>query len=293
MYLPTSPLRYPGGKMCLLKPVSQVLRLNGLERMHYAEPYAGGCGLALALLFGGFVSDIHINDVDYSIWSFWCAVLNDSEELIEKMYKTKVTLTQWRRQRTIQKDQKADKMAMAFSTLFLNRTNRSGIIKNAGVIGGLSQSGDYTIDCRFNKDELARRIRRIRKYRGRIHLHRKDAVAFIRHVKSELPRDTFLCIDPPYFSKGSSLYTSFYNPEDHVEVAAHILKLKNPWVLTYDACDEIRKLYKDRRQYEIYINYSAQTKRIGRELLIASKGLRIPDEWRDAQVHRPQYRTAA
>jgi DNA adenine methylase len=184
-------------------------------------------------------------------------------------------------------------MALAFSTLFLNRTNRSGIIKNAGVIGGMAQDGDYTIDCRFNKDEIARRIRRIRKYRGRIHLHRKDALAFIRHIKSELPRETFLCIDPPYFSKGSSLYTSFYNPEDHADVAKSILKLKNPWILTYDSCDEIRKLYKSRRQYEIYLNYSAQTKRIGRELLIASKGLRIPDDWRDAQVHRPQYRAAA
>jgi DNA adenine methylase len=273
--------------------VSHVIQLNGLERGHYAEPYAGGCGLALALLFGGFVSDIHINDVDRSIWSFWSAVLNDTEELIEKMYKTKVTLTQWRRQRAIQKDSKADKMALAFSTLFLNRTNRSGIIKNAGVIGGLSQDGNYTIDCRFNKDELVRRIRRVCKYRGRIHLHRKDAVAFIRHVETTLPADVFLCIDPPYFSKGSSLYTSFYNPADHADVAKHILKLRNPWVLTYDVSDEIRKLYKDRRQYEIYLNYSAQKKRIGRELLIASKGLRIPDEWRDAQVHRPQYRTAA
>jgi DNA adenine methylase len=34
-------------------------------------------------------------------------------------------------------------------------------------------------------------------------------------------------------------------------------------------------------------------KRLGTELLIASKGLRIPDDFRASQVHRPQYRTAA
>ena len=163
MYLPTSPLRYPGGKLCLLDPISHILRLNSLERGHYAEPYAGGCGLALALLFNGFVSDIHINDVDRSIWAFWSAVLDDTEELIARMNRTRITLPEWRRQRAVQKNSaKADKMDLAFSTLFLNRTNRSGIIKNAGVIGGLLQDGDYTIDCRFNKEELERRIRRIR-----------------------------------------------------------------------------------------------------------------------------------
>lgn len=65
-----------------------------------------------------------------------------------------------------------------------------------------------------------------------------------------------------------------------------------PWMLTYDFCDEIHDLYMDRRQYQFSLNYSAQTKRVGSELLIASKGLRIPDELKAAQVHRPQYRAA-
>ncbi len=62
-----SPLRYPGGKVCLFDMVALILKSNRLERGHYAEPYAGGCGLALALLYEGYVSDIHINDFDPSI----------------------------------------------------------------------------------------------------------------------------------------------------------------------------------------------------------------------------------
>ncbi len=50
--------------------VVALLRENRLERGHYAEPYAGGCGLALSLLFDGYVSDIHINDIDRAIWAF-------------------------------------------------------------------------------------------------------------------------------------------------------------------------------------------------------------------------------
>lgn len=293
MPLATSPLRYPGGKTCLIGPVSRVLRGNRLERGHYAEPYAGGCGLALALLYGGFVSDIHVNDIDPAIWAFWDAVLNHTEEFIKLIDKTPVTLLEWKRQRRIFRDPSSDKMRLAFAVFFLNRTNRSGIIKNAGVIGGLKQDGQYTIDCRFNKSELIRRIRRVQKYRGRINLYKKDAIKFIDYVEKQLPCDTFLCIDPPYFSKGSSLYTSFYKREDHEKVAERILRLKQPWILTYDDCEEIHGLYRARRQFQFSLNYSVQKKRLGTELLIASKGLRIPDDLRASQVHRPQYRTAA
>jgi DNA adenine methylase len=294
MPIATSPLRYPGGKTCLLEPVSRIIRLNKLKHGHYAEPYAGGCGLALALLYGGYVSDIHINDVDRSIWAFWYVVLNHTEDFIKLMERTPVTLKEWHRRREMQRDLEGlNHLEIAFTAFFLNRTNRSGIIKNAGVIGGLAQNGEYKIDCRFSKEELARRIRRVRKYRDRIHLHRKDALDFIAHVENNLPNQTFLCIDPPYFNKGSSLYTSFYQPEDHVLVAKKILKLNHPWIITYDFCDEIRKLYTARRQFEISLNYSAQVKRVGSELLIASKGLKLPDELRNFQVHRPQYRTAA
>jgi DNA adenine methylase len=294
MTAPTSPLRYPGGKTCLLEPIAHVLRMNKLAHGHYAEPYAGGCGLALALLYGGHVSDIHINDIDRSVWTFWHVVLNRTEEFIELIERTPVTIKEWRRQRDIQRSPgRRSHLEIAFAIFFLNRTNRSGIIKNAGVIGGLNQKGDYKIDCRFSKDELARRMRRISKYRNRIHLHRMDAIDFIDHVAKELPPETFLCIDPPYFNKGATLYTSFYMPEDHEEVAKRVLRLKNPWVLTYDYCDEIQDLYTGRRQYKFALNYSVQTKRVGSELLIPSKGLRMPADFRNCQIHQPKYRAAA
>ena len=256
------------------------MRLNKLERGHYAEPYAGGCGLALGLLFGGHVSDIHINDLDRPIWAFWNSILNHTDDFLDLMDSTRITMAEWRRQQEIIRDPRgSNNLQIGFAAFFLNRTNRSGIIKNAGVIGGLAQSGRYTIDCRFSKPELARRIRRIQKYKSRIHLHRKDALDFLTYVKMHLPSDTFLCIDPPYFNKGSSLYTSFYKPDDHKKVAQHILRLKHPWILTYDYCDEIQKLYSMRRQFEISLNYVANIKRIGSELLIASKGLRTPSRY--------------
>lgn len=286
----TSPLRYPGGKACLYPLVSTILRVNRLERQPYAEPFAGGCGLALALLYGGHVSEIHINDLDLSIWSFWHCVLNRTDELIHMVERCPVTVDEWRNQRMVYLSQdESDVLTLGFATFFLNRTNRSGIIKDAGVIGGLSQDGKYKIDCRFNREDLARRIRRVSKYKNRIHIYRSDAMAFMQDIQS-LTIQPFICIDPPYFHKGSSLYTSFYRPNDHAILAKSILELRCPWIVTYDNAPEISDLYRDRRQYEFDISYSVETKRLGTELLIPSKGLRMPSYVRDRQVSRPQYR---
>ena len=184
----TSPLRYPGGKASLYPLVTRVLRDNRLERRHYAEPFAGGCGLALALLYGGHVSDVHINDVDPGIWAFWHSVLKYTEEFVDRIRKVNVTVEEWHSQRNVNLRMDAnDPVSLGFATFFLNRTNRSGIIKAAGVIGGLAQEGPYKLDCRFNRGDLVRRVRRVSKYKSRIHLTRQDALAFIEETRTNFP----------------------------------------------------------------------------------------------------------
>ena len=285
----TSPLRYPGGKTALYPIVSSILQANKLERVHYAEPFAGGCGLALALLYEGHVSDIHINDIDPSIWAFWHSVLNQADELTALVAETPVTVNEWRRQREVYLCQnESDSLALGFATFFLNRTNRSGIIKDAGVIGGLDQNGPYKLDCRFNREDLIRRTQRIAKYRNRIHLSRCDALTFISDVCDRLSSSTFFCIDPPYFKKSSRLYTNFYKPTDHSMLASTVLNLNNHWLLTYDNAPEIAKLYRSRRQFLFDINYSVRMKRRETELLIASKGLRLPSQICNKQVNKPR-----
>ena len=88
--MPTTdtPLRYPGGKSQLAPFVSDLLRTNKLLGGVYAEPYAGGAGLAWRLLFAGQVSEVWLNDIDIGIYSFWHSVLNEPERLCEKIEKT-------------------------------------------------------------------------------------------------------------------------------------------------------------------------------------------------------------
>ena len=274
-----SPLRYPGGKTSLWEMVSTIIKDNELTRGHYCEPYAGGCGLALSLLFRGFVHELHLNDLDRSIWSFWDSIINNTDAFIEKIITTDVSIEEWRKQRTIQENKdSASDFDLAFSTFFLNRTNRSGVILKAGVIGGLNQVGAYKLDCRFNKQGLVDRIRRIEKYKHRIHLYNLDAIDFINHTDSFLPDNTFYCVDPPYYVKGSTLYTNAYAPEDHAEIADVLVNLNRSWMLTYDNVHQIQDLYAANKQYRFNLNYSAARKRIGTELLITSNNIVISDK---------------
>ena len=91
-------------------------------------------------------------------------------------------------------------------------------------------------------------------------------------------RAAFLYVDPPYFRRGSSLYTSFYESDDHALLASSLLAADAPWVVTYDNEPAIRRHYRPRRQFALNVKYSIETKRVGTEILVASKGLRLPTD---------------
>ena len=277
MHARLSPLRYPGGKGSLQSLVSNILNLNQLKPDHYVEPYAGGGSLALAMLFGGHVRSIHLNDLDSAIWNFWHSLLHQTEDFVALIKQTPITIEEWHRQRAVQKSpDNHTRLQRGFATFFLNRTNRSGIIKKAGVIGGLAQNGPYKLDCRFNKANLIHRIERIAKYKSRIHVSGEDATDFLQRKQWRNMKSVFFFIDPPYIAKGASLYTNHYEPDDHAKVAKVIRRLAHPWLVTYDCAPQIADYYAGQKLASYAINYSANIKRKGKEFLIASKHLGLP-----------------
>lgn len=272
-----SPLRYPGGKSAIFDIMSAIVDENEIKPCNYAEPYAGGGGLALSMLFNGFAENIYLNDIDRSIWAFWHSIIYNSDKFIDKIQSTEISINEWYIQREIQSNKEAaDLFELGFSSFFLNRTNRSGIILKAGVIGGLSQGGKYTLDCRFNKTDLIRKIKKIADHKNNIHLSNDDAIVFMKKIEGDSLPNTLFCIDPPYFEKGSSLYTNFYEKNDHSTLSNVISSLNSPWVLTYDNAKEIRELYKNQDCYIFDINYSAAHKRVGKEVFVKSKKINLP-----------------
>lgn len=271
-----SPLRYPGAKWRLEAFVAAILRDNDLSGGHYAEPYAGGASLGLSLLLQGHVREIHLNDWDRSVWAFWKCAVDHSDELIARVRKAHVTLDEWHAQRAVQASKStASVLDLGYSTFFLNRTNRSGIL-TAGPIGGKGQSGKWRLDARFNKAELIRRLESISALRTRIHVTRLDALTFIDRRSSMLPTTkTLMYLDPPYFDKGQDLYMNAYEPEDHARIAQVVhQKLTLPWLISYDDQPQIRGLYQSATRLCYRLRYSASVTRSGREVVFMRPGLR-------------------
>jgi DNA adenine methylase len=268
-----SPLRYPGGKNCIFSFMSNFFYENNLIGINYAEPYAGGAGLALRLLFTGHVNHIYINDLDKSIFSFWYSIINNSVKFCDWVRNVEISIDNWRYFKEIQKNaESADTFELAKSTFFLNRTNISGVLKG-GIIGGIEQHGKYKIDVRFNKEDLIKRINKIQQIKSKISLTNMDGIAFMKHLNRKKD-DIFIYLDPPYYQKGADLYLNFYSEADHRKLSEYAKKLQKKWLISYDNHEFILNLYNDHNKIIYRLSQSASN-RIGDEVIIVPHDLVI------------------
>ena len=273
-------MRYPGGKRRLAPAIMRLLEENNLRDIQYVEPYAGGASLALALLFEEYASVIHINDLSRPVYGLWDSALNRTQELCDRIEQTPVTIEGWERQREVYENRNsADLFDLGFATLFLNRTNRSGII-GGGVIGGKGQAGAWALDVRFNKLELIQRIKKISRYRNRIQLYNHDALELTTNLLPTLGPNVFVFYDPPYIERGKDLYLNEYTLEGHLALAAKVNKLENPWVVTYDYEAAVQgELYPSCQRLAYHLAYTTQQKYRGKEVMFISRRLRLPAAW--------------
>lgn len=266
-----SPLRYPGGKNGLYPFVSNLIKENNYSQKAYAEPYAGGCGLALKLLFEGIVDDIYLNDLDYSIYSFWYTILNQAEKFCEWIETLEISIDNWHFYKTIfNNTTRYSSFEIAQATFYLNRTNVSGVLKG-GVIGGQNQNGKYKIDARFNKIKLIEKIKLIYSKRNNIHFYNLDAIDFLRNIKNI--DSIFIYLDPPYYLKGSELYMNFYKPTDHIQLYNYLNEIDSDFILSYDNNDFIKEIYRGFKIYSFDISQSTSNK-VGKEIIVFSESLK-------------------
>jgi len=273
-----TPLRYPGGKGKLTDFIKLVFEQNDLLDGNYVEAYAGGAAIAINLLVHSYASRVYLNDLNSGVHAFWRCVIDQPDDLCKAIRDVKVTMEEWYKQKAIQENQtNRTPLEVGFSTFFLNRTNRSGIIWG-GVIGGKNQEGPWKLDARFTKPDLIRRIEKIALFGSRIRLYNKDAAVFINEVLPTLPQKSLVYLDPPYYEMGVGLYENHYRHDDHVAISKLVKSgLKLPWIVSYDYVPEIMQLYKWARSISYRISYSAQDRYKGAEAMFFSRGLIVPD----------------
>lgn len=263
-----SPLRYPGGKGKLEPFMELLIEQTGHVGGTYIEPFAGGAGIALELLEKNIVNKIVINDLDKGVYSFWKAILTETDKFVYDIRTIPLTIDEWNRQRAVLEDNHRYSYELGFATFYLNRTNRSGIIKG-GVIGGVEQSGSWKMDARFNRSELIKRILKISRRKGQIHVYNKDVNSFVRNYLPRYEENALVYFDPPYFGKGKQLYLNFFSYDDHVRIERMINKqVKCDWVITYDDVQEIVNIYQNYILRKFDLNYSAAVKRKANEIII-------------------------
>jgi len=273
-----TPLRYPGGKARFAPLIYRVISDNDLEGGHYLEPYAGGAGAALSLLFDGVVEQIHINDFDPAIADFWRAATAQSDKLVSMVASEPISMDAWHHWRGVMLGNiPGSDLQRGFAALFMNRTNRSGILKG-GVIGGKAQAGDYKINARFMREELCSRLVRIGAQANNIHVYEEDAHQLLLRCHQFLPAKSLVYLDPPYYVKGAGLYRNFYKHEDHLRIAKLLgsNRFRRPWIVSYDNVTEIQQMYAYAKPYAYGLNYTAQRRYTGSEVMFFSRRLEPP-----------------
>lgn len=236
------------------------------------EPFCGGAGAALNLLADGYVDRLHLNDADIRIHSAWRAMLFESELFIEKITSAQLTMEEWYHHQELVASPRSNEYSfdLGFSTFYMNRTSRSGIVTNAGPIGGYSQNGKWKIDARFNRDRLTNQVEWIAGNCDSIILYNSDALGFLDRLRRHLDAaSTLFFIDPPYVKAGGRLYFNSMTEAKHIALADLLMSGTIPhWVLTYDDAPLIREIYRGSKMSKISVNYSLQNKRKDSEILV-------------------------
>lgn len=267
-----SPLRYPGGKAKLAPFLANTIRGSQIDVV--CEPFAGGAGASLRLLIDEYVDAIVLNDIEPGIAAFWRAVFASPNELAEQIEHAETSIDEWHRQHEIAIAKAAgDDLSLGFATFYLNRTNRSGILRGR-PIGGLDQNGAWKIDARFNRNDLAGRVRRLGLYANRVTVLQEDGLEVVRR---HLGVGTLVYADPPYLLRGSRLYLNAMSWEDHSGLASVLGDSDAPWMVTYDRDPRVLELYPNHHRAEFGLTHSAGLAHAGREYAVFSHSMSLPD----------------
>jgi DNA adenine methylase len=248
---PHSPLRYPGGKNRAIKSIYFCIPEDETE---LCSPFLGGGSIELACTTR---MKVHGADIFEPLINFWKVLLEKREELVERvksyhpLSRTKFYNLQ---KRYINLENQIDRAAAFF---VLNRSSFSGTTLSGGMSPGHPRFTESAID-RLKNFEVTNFQVECADYRDVIPKHEKS----------------FLYLDPPYMN-GQALYGlkgDTHKGFDHAALA-ELLNKRERWVMSYNDCEEIRKLYKGNPILSLEWIYGMSKDKQSREILVLSPDL--------------------
>jgi DNA adenine methylase len=278
MPITTNPLRYPGAKRLLVDYIDDLLDANNLRECCFFEPYAGSAAVGLELLQRNHIGNLVLCEKDILLYAFWQSVFCDPISLCKRIDETPITIETWKQldvYRRVESLNQATILDLGFAGLFFNRTNFSGILK-ANPIGGINQTSNYNISCRFNKKQITKTILQLSELGSRVAVHYGDAIEYLATQTPRFIRQNSFCyFDPPYYEKGAMIYRHYYTNKNHIALAKFVREVKNlDWIISYDDAPFICGLYSNTgAQYRpFFTDYTCASKKRsqGKELLISN-----------------------
>jgi DNA adenine methylase len=250
-FFPRSPLRYPGGKNRAIKSIYSFIPETVTK---LCSPFLGGASIELAC---STRMEVYGSDIFGPLVDFWQELLQNPEELTERV-RTYHPLSKsmfynlQKRYTTLE-----DKTERAAAFFVLNRSSFSGSTLSGGM------SPDHP---RFNLSA----IERLEKF----HADNFNVECLDFKDSIQKHKDSFLYLDPPYLN-GQALYGmngDTHKGFDH-QALAELLYERDSWIMSYNECDEIRKLYNGYTILTPEWTYGMSKNKRSNEVLVFSKDL--------------------
>ncbi len=252
-------LRYPGGKS---KASHKIVSLIPPNIKEFRELMVGGGSVSLVLKQTRPHVKVWINDLNYDLICFWRTLRDHPDELIKELKWIKSVCKDGRRLfENFSSQEGGDEFERAVRFFVLNRITFSGTTYS----GGFSQQA---FERRFTDSS----IERLRKA-GEIVQDFRITHGDYEPLLFEEGEGVFIFLDPPYcsttnsrlYGKRGHLHTSF----DHQRFAENMKKCKHLWLITYDDCQQVRRLFSFAHIYSWELQYGMTAKK-GKELFITN-----------------------
>lgn len=228
-----SPLRYPGGKSRACKKLDIILNkyFDVSKFTTILSPFFGG-GSFEFYLQNKYNKNIICNDKFKPLYNFWNSCKTNKDELCRELSKN-LNITKMKFNKLRNKIMSlTNNLRQAIYYFIINRCSFSG----STLSGGFSEEASKK---RFTKSS----IDRINKLNlSNFEIYNLDFSDFITNYHND---KYFMFLDPPYFIDGKlyGLSGDMNEDFDH-EKLYNLISQKSHWILTYNDCEYIRKLYK-------------------------------------------------
>lgn len=282
MNLIKSPLRYPGGKS---KAIKFLYKYFPNDFSIYKEPFFGGgsVGIYISQIMKNIL--IEVNDLNHELYCFWQSLKMHPDKLVEGIIELKNEFKNGKKLYNFiigRRNFNLSILERGIDFFILNRITFSGIVDS----GGFSQKA---YESRFTISS----IDRLKNTHEIIKNFNFSCDNFFNITDSYNQKDTFIFLDPPYYSSvKSKLYGKkgvLHSNFNHEKLRDYLYKTKSKFLLTYDNCEFIKELYKDFYMLEWNLqygmnNYKQKKAEIGKELLISNYELKFNNSFSKREI---------